>query len=98
MRLWWREHSGGSGRSRGCAKNKPLVLSDGTMLCGASTFDKAWLSFVDMSIDGGVSWVAGRKLDVLAKAREKMVHDVCRSSLTYSSVRRSRAAQFGGAW
>lgn len=42
---------------RGPVKNKPIVLSDGTWLAGASTEYKGWKAFADRSQDGGRTWV-----------------------------------------
>jgi predicted neuraminidase len=41
---------------RGPVKNKPILLSDGTLLTGASTEQGSWESFVDRSEDGGLTW------------------------------------------
>lgn len=47
---------------RGPVKNKPIVLSDGTWLAGASIEQRSgqgyWDVFVDRSTDGGESWQA----------------------------------------
>jgi len=42
---------------RGPVKNKPIVMSDGTWLAGASTEYKGWKPFADRSQDGGRTWV-----------------------------------------
>lgn len=42
---------------RGPVKNKPIVLSDGTWLAGASTEYKGWKPFADRSQDAGRTWV-----------------------------------------
>ncbi len=41
---------------RGPVKNKPIILSDGTWLAGASTELGAWIPFSDRSSDGGLTW------------------------------------------
>ena len=41
---------------RGPVKNKPLRLADGTLLAPASSEQGAWLAFVDVSRDDGVTW------------------------------------------
>ena len=43
---------------RGPVKNKPIFLSDGTLLAGASHeyHDGKWLAFADRSTDGGKTW------------------------------------------
>jgi predicted neuraminidase len=40
---------------RGPVKNKPIVLSDGTIAAPAS-IEPAWDAFVDLSFDGGETW------------------------------------------
>lgn len=41
----------------GPIKNKPLILDDGTMLCGSSTESyKAWTCWVDITKDKGKTW------------------------------------------
>ena len=41
---------------RGPVRCKPIVLSDGTWLAGASTEYDGWRPFVDRSTDGGETW------------------------------------------
>lgn len=41
---------------RGPVKNKPIELSDGTWLAGASTELNSWEAFSDISTDGGKTW------------------------------------------
>ncbi|MBW7461757.1 exo-alpha-sialidase, partial [Paenibacillus sepulcri] len=41
---------------RGPVKNKPVILSDGTIAAPAS-LEPAWDAFVDLSRDGGETWV-----------------------------------------
>ena len=41
---------------RGCVRAKPLVASDGTLVCGASTEHGPWRAFFDVSTDGGVTF------------------------------------------
>lgn len=41
---------------RGPVKNKPIKLSDGVWLAGASTEYKGWKPFMDRSEDGGLTW------------------------------------------
>jgi predicted neuraminidase len=43
---------------RGPVRNKPIILSDGTWLAGASHEEGPWNVFVDRSTDGGKSWHA----------------------------------------
>jgi predicted neuraminidase len=40
----------------GPIKNKPIELSDGTLLCPSSTEDKGWRIHVERSPDQGVTW------------------------------------------
>mmetsp|Transcript_18796 Transcript_18796/g.31581 ORF Transcript_18796/g.31581 Transcript_18796/m.31581 type:complete len:99 (+) Transcript_18796:265-561(+) len=40
----------------GPAKNKPLMLSDGTMLVGASDEASGWTCHVEVSRDNGDTW------------------------------------------
>ncbi|MBI4978754.1 MAG: exo-alpha-sialidase [Spirochaetes bacterium] len=42
--------------SRGPVKNKPICLSDGTLLAPASVEGEWWESYVDRSEDGGRTW------------------------------------------
>lgn len=41
---------------RGPVRSKPVVLSDGSWLAGASTEQGAWVPFADRSTDGGHTW------------------------------------------
>ncbi len=43
---------------RGPVKNKPIILSDGTWLAGASHEENGEHAFVDRSTDGGKTWTA----------------------------------------
>lgn len=43
---------------RGPVRSKPIILSDGTLLAGASNEDGEWNVFIDSSIDMGKTWVA----------------------------------------
>ena len=56
------DRSGG----RGPVKNKPLILSDGTVIAGASheTSDResVWRAFIDISRDGCATWERGQYL------------------------------------
>ena len=38
---------------RGCVRAKPLVASDGSLVCGSSSEDGQWRAFFDVSTDGG---------------------------------------------
>jgi predicted neuraminidase len=48
---------------RGPVKNKPILLSDGTILAGMSTEQGVWEAFVDRSEDGGATWEQTPNLD-----------------------------------
>lgn len=48
---------------RGPVKNKPIRLSDGTLLAGASSEQGAWEAFFDHSTDGGKTWQRTPNLD-----------------------------------
>lgn len=41
---------------RGPVRNKPIILSNGDWIAGASTEEGAWIPFVDISKDNGSSW------------------------------------------
>lgn len=51
-----RELAPGDKGGRGPVKNKPILLSDGAWLAGASTEFDAWIPFADRSEDGGLTW------------------------------------------
>lgn len=40
----------------GPIKNKPILLDDGTLLCGSSTEDQGWRVHMEMTADGGKTW------------------------------------------
>ncbi len=46
----------------GPIKNKPVLLKDGTLLCGSSTEDKGWRVHMEFTKDGGKTWT---RTDVL---------------------------------
>mmetsp|Transcript_32259 Transcript_32259/g.80799 ORF Transcript_32259/g.80799 Transcript_32259/m.80799 type:complete len:341 (+) Transcript_32259:3-1025(+) len=61
---------------RGCVKDKPLVLRDGAILCGASVEPRdsqkkkmQWRAFVDRSEDSGATWEATPLLEIDDEAR-----------------------------
>lgn len=41
---------------RGPVRNKSIILSDGTIIAGASTEQGLWKAFFDLSVDGGKTW------------------------------------------
>ena len=46
----------GDDGGRGPVRNKPIILSDGAWLAGASTEKGAWIAFADRSEDHGRTW------------------------------------------
>jgi predicted neuraminidase len=88
---------GDTGGGRGPVKNKPIVLSDGTWLAGASTERTTWEGFVDRSDDQGKTWTASAYFDRTALGPEHgviqptlwesapgIVHALMRSSCGYA--------------
>ena len=49
----------GDDGGRGPVRNKPILLSDGSWLSGASTEKGAWIAFADRSEDKGATWTRG---------------------------------------
>lgn len=47
---------GDTSGGRGPVRNKSIVLSDGTIIAGASTEQGQWRAFFDLSTDGGKTW------------------------------------------
>lgn len=47
---------------RGPVKNKPIILSDGKWIAGASHEDGPWEAFADISTDNGATWKASPHL------------------------------------
>ena len=47
---------GDTSGGRGPVKNKSIILSDGTVIAGASTEQGQWRAFFDLSTDGGKTW------------------------------------------
>ena len=47
---------GDTSGGRGPVKNKSVVLTDGTVIAGASTEQGPWRAFFDISVDGGKTW------------------------------------------
>jgi predicted neuraminidase len=48
----------GNSGGRGPVRNKPIVLSDGSWLAGASNEEGGWNVFMDRSVDAGKTWTA----------------------------------------
>ncbi|MGB3589158.1 MAG: sialidase family protein [Tunicatimonas sp.] len=96
---------------RGPVRNKPIILSDGTWLAGASHEDnRVWNAFADRSTDGGKTWKMSEYLEVnrdsldgegiiqptLWESEPGMVHMLLRSSAGY--VYRSDSEDYGQSW
>lgn len=95
---------------RGPVRNKPIVLSNGTWLAGASHEEGQWDAFVDWSDDEGLTW---QKSDYLKVDRSELtgegiiqptlwesspgsVHMLIRSSA--GAVYRSDSKDYGKSW
>lgn len=48
--------AGDAGGGRGPVRNKPIMLTNGRILAGASTEQGLWTAFADISDDGGRTW------------------------------------------
>ncbi len=96
---------------RGPVRNKPIILSDGTWLAGASNEDnKVWNTFVDRSTDEGKTWQASEYLELdrseiegegviqptLWESAPGMVHMLIRSSA--GVICRSDSEDYGQSW
>lgn len=95
---------------RGPVRNKPIVLSDGTWVAGASNEEGVWRPFVDLSKDQGKTWEHNGylKVDIDSLGGEGMiqptlwesepghVHMLLRTSGGY--IYRSDSKDFGKTW
>ncbi|MEM9830496.1 MAG: sialidase family protein [Bacteroidota bacterium] len=96
---------------RGPVRNKPIVLSDGSWLAGASHEDnRVWNAFADRSTDQGKNWEMSDYLEVnrdslegegiiqptLWESEPGKVHMLLRSSAGY--VYRSDSEDYGKTW
>ncbi len=95
---------------RGPVRNKPIVLSNGVWLAGASHEEGLWEAFVDRSEDEGMTWTAtpylaiDRSGDVgkgiiqptLWESKPGHVHQLLRS--TAGSIYRSDSEDYGITW
>lgn len=95
---------------RGPVKNKPILLSDGAWLAGASTEHDGWRPFADRSEDGGNSWrrsadweidpaaVAGKGAiqPTLWESQPGHVHALIRT--TCGRMARADSEDFGKTW
>lgn len=63
---------GDTSGGRGPVRNKSIILSDGTIIAGASTEQGLWRAFFDLSVDGGKTW---QKTDfITAKGIDRKAH------------------------
>src|SRR5690554_5626207 len=95
---------------RGPVRNKPIVLSNGRWLAGASHEKNEWEAFVDWSDDEGVNWMSSvyiqsdieRKKNkgliqpTLWESEPGKVHMLLRSTEGY--IYRSDSEDFGSTW
>ena len=95
---------------RGPVKNKPILLSDGTVLAPASSEQPDWLSFMDISRDGCRTWekqqiVPARKISgtpvkliqpTLWESEPGKVHALLRSARGHAY--RSDSDDYGVTW
>ncbi len=112
-KTWSKAHElvPGDKGGRGPVKNKPIVLSDGTWLAGASNESgKYWEVFVDRSEDNGKTWAASDYLEMdhthlkgkgviqptLWESAPGQVHMLVRSSEGY--IYRSDSKDYGKTW
>lgn len=95
---------------RGPVRSKPIYLSDGSILAGASNEDGPWNVFADRSTDGGYTWEASEYLELdregfkgkgviqptLWESEKGHVHMLVRS--TNNRVYRADSEDFGKTW
>ena len=95
---------------RGPVRNKPIILSDGTWLAGASHEEGTWVAFTDRSSDQGRSWSRSIYLEVdeqggevpgliqptLWESAPRRVHTLLRS--TAGAIYRSDSEDYGQTW
>jgi predicted neuraminidase len=95
---------------RGPVRNKPIILSDGTWLAGASHEEGQWDVFVDRSEDNGKTWTATPYLTLdrsqfngrgviqptLWESAPGIVHLLVRS--TNGKIYRSDSKDYGKTW
>ncbi len=96
---------------RGPVRNKPIVLSNGWWLAPASNEkERVWNAFIDLSEDGGKTWVSTKFLEVnrdsvpgegviqpaLWESEGGKVHMLLRSSA--GSICRSDSEDYGKTW
>ena len=95
---------------RGPVRNKPIILSDGSWLAGASHEDRDWNVFIDRSEDSGRSWQATPYLTLdrsqfngkgviqptLWESTPGIIHMLVRS--TNGMIYRSDSQDYGKTW
>src|SRR5690606_950536 len=95
---------------RGPVRNKPIILSDGSWLAGASHEEGKWDVFIDRSEDGGKTWQQTEYLEVdraeltgegiiqptLWESEPGKVHMLVRSSA--GAIYRSDSEDYGKTW
>jgi predicted neuraminidase len=105
-----RELVKGDKGGRGPVRSKPIILSDGTWLAGASHEYNGFHVFTDRSMDSGASWIPtpylslsdsswkGKELiqPTLWESNPGLVHMLIRSEL--GSIFRSDSKDFGKTW
>ena len=62
---------GDDGGGRGPVRNKPIYLSDGSLLAGASTEQGEWKCFFDRSTDDGITWQKSELVSISEDIRDK---------------------------
>lgn len=73
-RTWSAPHElvpGDESGGRGPVRNKPIPLSDGSLLAGASTEQGEWRCFFDRSFDDGMTWERTELLSIAEDMKEK---------------------------
>ncbi len=95
---------------RGPVRNKSIILSDGTIIAGASTEQGLWKAFFDLSVDGGKTWqktdfitakgVNGKDIGMIQPTiwqdSEGIVHAMFRTDC--GRIYRSESTDLGRTW
>ena len=101
---------GDTSGGRGPVRNKSIILSDGTIIAGASTEQGLWRAFFDLSVDGGKTWqntdyiaakgVNGKDIGMIQPTiwqdSEGIVHAMFRTNC--GRIYRSDSADLGRTW
>nr|AIA95991.1 CAZy families GH33 protein [uncultured bacterium] len=70
----------------GPVKNRPILLDDGTLLCGSSIESwKRWGCFIDMTSDSGNSWEKSAPINV-----DNQLFGIIQPALVFSSPKKMR--------